>query len=1099
QRLSARVYLHGNGLVHREIKPPNILIGPNERLVIVDFGLAKAIDSTFQQTATGGVVGTPHFMSPEQINSAPVGAGSDLYSFGVVLFLLVTGRLPFAGRGLQLLTDRSTQRAPPISDYRSDLPIELSTLVDSLLALDPSARPTARACADVLRRLLPVAPPSRGALPGGESPWHGRTEHIGKLQALLSPEDDVSLVRISGESGIGKTRLVQETLRQLRRNSPDLLVFRGRCHPEASVPFKAFDPLIDGITRWLGTLPRDLARSLIPPTIAPLARIFPVMCRDPLVANLSQHDTVSGDPAERRRDAFAAFAELLANLSARRQVVLWIDDLQWADKDSLEAMAQLVVIPNLAGATFVATERPAPDEPAHRRLDATEQRGRVRQIHLGALSPAEADGLLSAADYAPAVDSDQRRELLRESRGSPFVLLELARFAASGNARIQGVAAVLAARLDELSEQAREMFETLAVSGRPCSVETLTRAASASIMVLDRLDDAGLIRRAILSSGEFVEPIHDRFREAALDRLSLEVRQGIHRRLAVAIEAAESPDPETLADHWLAAGESARALPYVEAASDRAQSAFAFQRAASWFRRRVTLGETMGEPMEKLTPWRIREAEALVGMGHATKAAAIFERLAEGHTGEKRLDLIRRAAEQFLFAGRIDRGQTLYRAALAQTGIRWPNTSLGALMGLLWSRFRIRFGGLLDRGADIRHPTPKQALRIDLAYSVAMGLSVVDIARGAFVQAHHIRRALKWGDPLRVARGLAAEAGYRSTSGAVGRAQARALLDEAWAILGDDPPPEVRGFVRSMEAVLAWAGAEWRECALQSKAAVAVLSRRCRDRTYQLNLARSVLFDAAIWMGEFDSLVRDVDGLVEDARQRGDLYAETMFAMRFGCTAALAVDDVERARGWLSRLDGWSQTGFHTQHLVALHHTVDLALYTGDPHLALKEIQQSWPRARRALFFQSQPHRTKLRDLRARARLAVAAVEPPSTRSRLLRKVRQDLAGMRKERTRFARLLADLLELSARTIETGQLETARAQALVAASLQQNLGMHAHLLGSALGEVESVEWVRRQQVARPEHWLSIYYPGIRPHKLLLGAIRANVGENITPGT
>jgi serine/threonine protein kinase len=173
---------HAKGLIHRDIKPANVwlecgvrnaecgmeepatpiqhseLRGPNSaigRVKLLDFGLARAFDDDSHLTQTGVTVGTPSYMAPEQASGNPVDARVDLFSLGVVLYRMTTGRLPFPGKSvLEVLRALANVTPPPARDANSDVPCDLSDLIDRLMRKDPQDRPSA--ARDVLRELADV-------------------------------------------------------------------------------------------------------------------------------------------------------------------------------------------------------------------------------------------------------------------------------------------------------------------------------------------------------------------------------------------------------------------------------------------------------------------------------------------------------------------------------------------------------------------------------------------------------------------------------------------------------------------------------------------------------------------------------------------------------------------------------------------------------------------------------------------------------------------------------------------------------------------------------------------------------------------------------
>src|SRR5438874_6587223 len=139
QILSALRFAHRNGIVHRDIKPHNVLVDAEGRLKVTDFGIARAGAS--QMTEVGSIIGTAQYLSPEQAKGAPVDQTSDLYSVGVVLYELLTGVVPFSGDTPVEIAMKHLSTAPePPSPRRAEIPRELDLVVLRALAKDPADR-----------------------------------------------------------------------------------------------------------------------------------------------------------------------------------------------------------------------------------------------------------------------------------------------------------------------------------------------------------------------------------------------------------------------------------------------------------------------------------------------------------------------------------------------------------------------------------------------------------------------------------------------------------------------------------------------------------------------------------------------------------------------------------------------------------------------------------------------------------------------------------------------------------------------------------------------------------------------------------------------
>jgi serine/threonine-protein kinase len=152
----ALAFAHANGLVHRDVKPQNILIDDEGRIRVTDFGIARSLEVEAGVTQTGTVMGTSSYLSPEQARGQTVTPASDIYSLGVVVWELLTGEVPFTGDNFVAVALQHINEPPPsLLEKRPDAPPRLALAVEHALAKEPEARfPTMAAFAEELRRCL---------------------------------------------------------------------------------------------------------------------------------------------------------------------------------------------------------------------------------------------------------------------------------------------------------------------------------------------------------------------------------------------------------------------------------------------------------------------------------------------------------------------------------------------------------------------------------------------------------------------------------------------------------------------------------------------------------------------------------------------------------------------------------------------------------------------------------------------------------------------------------------------------------------------------------------------------------------------------------
>jgi serine/threonine protein kinase len=627
--------LHEAGILHRDIKPRNVLVTPAGRTVLLDFGLAAVLDSEgLHQSTEQHLVGTIAYMSPEQAAAQPLAPATDWYSLGAMLYEALTGRLPFAGSVLQVLRAKAEDEPPSPQQLWPAVPEDLGLLCVELLRRDPAARPSGRI---VLQRLGSTPAEAGQPLPSplsgrSSAPLIGRERHLDELAAAFATmkHGATVAVRLHGQSGTGKSTLLRCFLDGLIERG-EAVVLQGRCYQQESMPYKALDSLVDALGRYLRRLPAHEVQALLPRDVIPLLRIFPVLQRVEGMA-MSLRTVEIPDPHEVRRRAFAALRELLARLGDRKPLVLAIDDLQWGDIDSAVLLGDLLLPPDPPVLLLIGCYRSedVQTSPFLRYFAELRSRGNwdldSRELAVEPLSLPETEELarLLLGQEDPALQL-HAGAISREAGGNPFFVCELVRHARTRQAAGPATAECLTLeeviwdRARSLPEDVRRLLEVVAVAGQPLGQAEAAEAAGlagAERSALAALRAARLIRAVGAAAQDDIETYHDRIRETIVNRLPVDVLREHHARLALTLERSSQTEPEVLAFHFLGAGESGRACAYYAVAAEQASGALAFDRAAKLYRLALELGNEPG-PEERRLRRKLGDALASAGGGAA--------------------------------------------------------------------------------------------------------------------------------------------------------------------------------------------------------------------------------------------------------------------------------------------------------------------------------------------------------------------------------------------------------------------------------------------------------------------------------------------------
>ena len=626
-------YLHGEGIVHRDLKPENVLLIPGEgsrlgRPVLLDFGLTVGHGAAGGREVLelrGDPSGSMSYMAPEQARGAMVDARADLYSLGCILFELLTGKPP-EGKRASLI------------ESMPDAPSRLDELVGRLLA--PRARDRLGYASDVARTLEALgagggdvyanAPSPRShlylsALVGRDASLEFLVRNVGAVGGSQEPARH-PLVMIGGESGIGKTRLINEAARRMRQRGVQVLI--GTCpspqdprsrSAESQVPLGALKQPLQVIADRCRAPGGEYLDSVVRSRAGVLHLYEPGLGG----GEAEPSGLARATEQEARRRIFEGLDEAFFALAVDGPVALILDDLQWADGLTLGYLEHRLAAGPGAGGRLTLLGAYRSDEQSPQ-LGGVVQR--AQSIDLSRLAEAEVGRMVSDMLALEQPPEPFVRFLARQAEGVPFFVAEYLHLAVaegiirrddagrwsalgSDEAALEAlplpanVVDLVARRLKDLDPDSRRVLETAAVMGRHLDRTVLGGATDldddplAEVMV-------ELVARQVLRDDEAgLYFAHDKFREAAYLGIPTPQQKTLHLEVAQAMERARRPgDDADLGSHWARAGDLERARPHILKAARRAVTEWELDRAELLFHRYL---EISPEPSRERVKARI--------------------------------------------------------------------------------------------------------------------------------------------------------------------------------------------------------------------------------------------------------------------------------------------------------------------------------------------------------------------------------------------------------------------------------------------------------------------------------------------------------------
>ena len=318
----------GYGKLHGDVKPNNVMVPDDQHTVLLDFGLARAKAHIGRDSQEVPVGGGPPYTAPEVFELGAYGPAADWYGFGATLYEVVVGEVPYYHRP-EIFRLQHKMMGDPL-EFPDHLPDGMVELITDLMRPMPAERPSGE---QVVQRLSALI--GREATP--PDPTLQTRDFIGRaaeFRTLNDAFDEAAsrlvVVSVEGPSGVGKTALIDAWLQRLPEPTG---ILTSRCALTEHLPYRTLDGTIDEISRLL-MFERNGGRTPTRPTGArALQHLFPVLLRVPDFS--LPNETAPNDPLEKQRKAFRGLLDTLRSLASQRRLVMWIDDAQWGDSDSM--------------------------------------------------------------------------------------------------------------------------------------------------------------------------------------------------------------------------------------------------------------------------------------------------------------------------------------------------------------------------------------------------------------------------------------------------------------------------------------------------------------------------------------------------------------------------------------------------------------------------------------------------------------------------------------------------------------------------------------------------------------------------------------------
>jgi len=640
--------IHAAGAVHRDLKPENVLITPAHVVKVMDLGIALLVDEALRLSQTGHFLGSVPYAAPEQwLFDSEVDARADLFSVGVMLYELATGRHPFRGLGDRSLGPPNLADVRPAGSVNPQLSPFFEELAACLMAPAPAARLSSAAelahvvreaenstwwhgRAPALRR--ETRHPLRRIRVPRETPLLGREAELAALREAfdLARAGEGRVVLLEGEAGIGKTRLVDEFVGTVEREGSDLSFLFGSYPPGGAAT--AAGAFSTAYREHFGAERLEEALAAHLPATVGLVPAFAALLR----GTAPPEGTAPLDKSSLQ----TVFIQATRSLAQERPVIVLIDDLHFAPPEGLALFTALSLAAPGHRILLIGTARKLPED-----WSASLNRpGHVARLELARLGPRDLTRLLAEALHSESLARQLGWQIAAKSDGNPFFVFEILQDLRRRGVLTQvggrwsttsalehidvpsSITDLVKTRLAALSNEDRDVLEVAACIGFEFDPSLVAEATGAPLLpTLKRFARIEAAHRLVRAVGRHYAFDHHQLQESLYGSLFSQIKEQYHVAIAEALVKREPRNAVAICEHYFRGAAGSRTAPYFE------------------------------------------DAIAALGAGHLyAPAAALAQQVLDTEglvTGARRVELLQTSASSFERSGNYARERANTRAA----------------------------------------------------------------------------------------------------------------------------------------------------------------------------------------------------------------------------------------------------------------------------------------------------------------------------------------------------------------------------------------------------------------------------------------------------